>query len=137
MSYSHYERLTAFDATFLEIEDENVHMHVGAISIFEGGALFRADGGIDFARIRRLAAPGIGRHPRFRQRLEHVPLIGHPVWVDDARFNLDYHLRHTAREPGDERQLALAGDVTSSTATALGVVVRRRLVVRRSDWCIA
>jgi len=61
-------------------------MHVGAISIFEGGALFRADGGIDFARIRRLAAPGIGRHPRFRQRLEHVPLIGHPVWVDDAHF---------------------------------------------------
>jgi WS/DGAT/MGAT family acyltransferase len=106
MSYSHYERLTAFDATFLEIEDENVHMHVGAVSIFEGGALFRADGGIDFARIRRLAAPGIGRHPRFRQRLEHVPLIGHPVWVDDARFNLDYHLRHTALpEPGDERQL--------------------------------
>jgi WS/DGAT/MGAT family acyltransferase len=106
MSYSHYERLTAFDATFLELEDENVHMHVGAISIFEGGALFRADGGIDFARIRRLAAPGIGRHPRFRQRLEHVPLLGHPVWVDDARFNLDYHLRHTALpEPGDERQL--------------------------------
>jgi hypothetical protein len=35
-----------------------------------------------------------------------VPLIGHPVWVDDARFNLDYHLRHTALpEPGDERQL--------------------------------
>ncbi|RIL04746.1 MAG: wax ester/triacylglycerol synthase family O-acyltransferase [Proteobacteria bacterium] len=106
MSYSHYERLTALDATFLEIEDENVHMHVGAISIFEGGELLRADGSIDFARIRRISAPAMARNRRFRQRLEHVPLLGHPVWVDDARFNLDYHLRHTALpEPGDERQL--------------------------------
>jgi WS/DGAT/MGAT family acyltransferase len=106
MTYSHYARLTALDATFLEIEDENVHMHVGAISIFEGGELLREDGGLDFRRIRRIAEPGLSRNRRFRQRLETVPLLGHPVWVDDARFNLDYHLRHTALpEPGDERQL--------------------------------
>ena len=106
MSYSHYDRLTAIEATFLDIEDENVHMHVGAISIFEGSELFREDGGLDFARIRRLAAPGLARNRRFRQRLAQVPMLGHPVWVDDARFNLDYHFRHTALpEPGDERQL--------------------------------
>lgn len=106
MSYSHYDRLTALDATFLEIEDENVHMHVGAISIFEGGELFREDGGLDFARVRRIAGTALARNRRFRQRLEVVPLLGHPVWVDDARFNLDYHLRHTALpDPGDERQL--------------------------------
>ena len=106
MSYTHYDRLTAFDATFLDIEDENVHMHVGSLSIFEGGELFRDDGGLDFARIRRLAEPGLARNRRFRQRLERVPMLGHPVWVDDARFNLDYHLRHTALpEPGDLRQL--------------------------------
>jgi len=106
MSYSHYDRLSAIDATFLDIEDENVHMHVGSLSIFEGGELFRDDGGLDFARIRRLAEPGLARNRRFRQRLEQVPMLGHPVWVDDARFNLDYHVRHTALpEPGDLRQL--------------------------------
>jgi len=106
MAYSHYDRLSALDATFLELENENVHMHVGAIAIFDGGPLLGGDGGLDFARIRRLAAPGLARHRRFRQRLEYVPVLGHPVWVDDARFNLDYHLRHTALpEPGDERQL--------------------------------
>jgi diacylglycerol O-acyltransferase / wax synthase len=106
MTYSHYERLSALDATFLELEDENVHMHVGAVAIFAGGPLLRAGDSLDFARIRRLAEPGLARHRRFRQRLEYVPLLGHPVWVDDARFNLDYHLRHTALpEPGDERQL--------------------------------
>ena len=96
MSYSHYDRLTAIDATFLDIENENVDIYVGAISIFEGGELFRDGGGLDFARIRRLAAPGLARNRRFRQRLAQVPMLGHPVWVDDARFNLDYHLRHTA-----------------------------------------
>lgn len=106
MAYSHYDRLSALDATFLDLENENVHMHVGALAIFEGGDLARPDGGIDFARIRRLAGPSITRNQRFRQRLEHVPLLGHPVWVDDARFQLDYHLRHTSLpEPGDERQL--------------------------------
>ena len=106
MAYAHYDRLTAFDATFLEIEDENVHMHVGAISIFEGGELLREDGSLDFARVRRMAGPALGRKRRFRQRLGRVPVLGHPVWVDDERFNLDYHLRHTALpEPGSDRQL--------------------------------
>jgi diacylglycerol O-acyltransferase len=106
MSYAHYVRLSALDATFLEIEDENVHMHVGACAIFETASPTHEDGGLDMARIRRLSGPALSRNRRFRQRLDHVPLVGDPVWVDDPRFNLDYHLRHTALpEPGDERQL--------------------------------
>ena len=131
MSYTHYERLTAIDATFLDIEDENVHMHVGALAIFEGAELLGEDGGLDFARIRRLAAPGLARHRRFRQRLEQVPLVGHPVWVDDARFNLDYHLRHTALPEPGRRAPAQASlrprDVAEArrAQAALGDVVRR------------
>jgi WS/DGAT/MGAT family acyltransferase len=81
-------------------------MHVGAIALFDAKPLSRPDGGLDFERIRRLAGPSLARSGRFRQRLDRVPILGHPVWVDDERFNLDYHLRHTALpEPGDERQL--------------------------------
>ncbi len=106
MTYSHYDRLSALDATFLDLENDSVHMHVGALAIFEGGELVRPGGGIDFARVRRIAGPSITRNQRFRQHLAHVPVLGHPVWVDDARFQLDYHLRHTSLpEPGDERQL--------------------------------
>ena len=106
MAYSHYDRLSALDATFLDLEDENVHMHVGAVAIFEAKPLATDEGGLDMARIRKMAGPALARSQRFRQRLEHIPLLGHPVWVDDARFNLDYHLRHTALPaPGDERQL--------------------------------
>lgn len=115
MAYVHYDRLSALDATFLAIEDENVHMHVGAVAIFDAKPLTRPDGGLDFARIRALAGPVLARSQRFRQRLASVPLVGQPVWVDDEHFQLDYHLRHTALPaPGDERQLKrLAGRLLS------------------------
>jgi WS/DGAT/MGAT family acyltransferase len=35
-----------------------------------------------------------------------VPGFGHPVWIDDDRFNMHFHLRHTRLPaPGDERSL--------------------------------
>ncbi len=81
-------------------------MHVGSVGIFEGGPLLRADGGLDMERIRTFVAPALRRSQRFRQRLESVPVFGRRVWVDDHRFNPDYHLRHTALpEPGDARML--------------------------------
>jgi len=115
MAYAHCERLSALDATFLALEDENVHMHVGAVAIFDAKPLARPDGGLDFARIRAQAGPLLARNQRFRQRLATVPLVGQPVWVDDEHFQLDYHLRHTALPaPGDERQLKrLAGRLLS------------------------
>lgn len=115
MSYTHYDRLSALDATFLALETPNVHMHVGSVNIFDGGRLRTPDGGLDIDRIRALAGPALSRSARFRQRIERIPIIDHPVWVDDENFDLDYHLRHTALpEPGDSRQLKrLAGRIFS------------------------
>ena len=113
MTRSHYERLSAVDASFLAIEDENVPMHVGAVAVFEAGPLARPEGGIDIERIRALVESMLV--PRYRQRIARVPMTDHPVWVDDPRFNLHYHLRHTSLPaPGDERLLKrLAGHVMS------------------------
>jgi diacylglycerol O-acyltransferase len=115
MSYTHYDRLSALDATFLEIESPSVHMHVGSVNLFDAGPLRTPDGGIDIERIRALSDPALRRSARFRQRIERIPNFGHPVWVDDPSFNLDYHLRHTALpEPGSLRQLKrLAGRIFS------------------------
>jgi diacylglycerol O-acyltransferase len=115
MSYVHYDRLSALDASFLALEDASVHMHVGAVGIFEAGPVSRPGGGLDLERIRSFAEPALRQNQRFRQRLERIPLFEHPVWVDDPRFNLDYHLRHTSLpEPGDARQLKrLAGRILS------------------------
>ena len=115
MPYSHADRLTALDASFLELEGPSVHMHVGSVGLFGPGPLVGEDGGLDFERICELAEANLRRAPRFRQKLSQVPLSGHPVWVDDERFNLLYHLRHTSLPvPGDERRLKrLAGRIMS------------------------
>src|SRR5512146_328235 len=115
MSYSHYDRLTALDASFLSLEDHDVHMHVGSVGLFDAAPLTGSDGGLDMQRILATSDAALARHPRFRQKLAWIPLLQDPVWVDDDHFNLSYHVRHTALPPpGDVRQLKrLAGRIMS------------------------
>ncbi len=115
IGYSHHERLSALDDSFLELEDVNSHMHIGAVGLFEAAPMRTSSGGIDFERIQRLMEAGLHRVPRYRQRIARVPWFDHPVWIDDDRFNLAYHLRHThLPRPGDARQLKrLAGRIMS------------------------
>ncbi len=115
MAYTYYDRLSATDATFLAIEDENVHMHVGAVALFERATLARDDGSLDVETLHRFVESALRTMPRFRQKVVQVPLVDERVWVDDERFNLDYHVRHTALPPpSDIRQLKrLAGRILS------------------------
>jgi WS/DGAT/MGAT family acyltransferase len=115
MAYSHYERLTALDGAFLELEDANVSMSVGAVALFEAAPLRSDEGVLDIERICAFVESALQHSPRFRQRLAWTPGFRHPVWIDDARFNLSYHVRHTALPPpGDLRQLKrLAGRIFS------------------------
>jgi WS/DGAT/MGAT family acyltransferase len=115
MAYSHFERLSALDATFLELEDPNVHMHVGAVAIFEAEPLMTPEGSLDIERILSSADSALLANPRFRQRLTYAPLLGHPAWIDDEHFNLRYHIRHSCLPlPGDTRILKrMAGRILS------------------------
>jgi WS/DGAT/MGAT family acyltransferase len=116
MSYTYYERLTALDSLFLEIERPNVHMHVGAIAIFDDCQSLRTpEGALDIERIRSYVAGSIQDAPRFRQKLATVPVIRNPIWIDDSRFKVRYHVRHTALPaPGSLRLLKrLAGRIMS------------------------
>lgn len=103
-----YDRFTALDNSFLVYEDTdpNTPMHVASIALFDAGPLRRRDGGIDIDRIVQHIAARLHKIPRYRQRLAYIPIESRPVWVDDERFNLAYHVRHTALpKPGDIRQL--------------------------------
>jgi diacylglycerol O-acyltransferase len=103
---SHYERLSALDAAFLEIETPSCHMHFAAVLVFEARSLTLPHGGIDFERIRRHLEAGVHYVPRYRQRIEYIPLQHHPVWVDDDAFHINYHVRHAAvPRPGTPEQL--------------------------------
>ncbi len=106
MARVYYERLDDESATALEIENSRRRAHTGMILIFEAGALRTPEGGVDFARIREIVASRLPELPRLRQKLRRVPIEGHPIWVDDPEFELDFHLRHSALpKPGHADQL--------------------------------
>ncbi|MEX1037726.1 MAG: wax ester/triacylglycerol synthase family O-acyltransferase [Acidimicrobiia bacterium] len=113
----HYESLTFLDASFLALETGSLHMHVAGIAIFEADPLSNKSGGVEIDRIRQHINSKLQYIPRYRQRLEWVPYDRRPVWVDDAAFSFDYHVRHTSLpRPGTEQQLkALAGRIMSTS----------------------
>jgi WS/DGAT/MGAT family acyltransferase len=109
MAQEHGDRLSAVDASFLAQEGHTSHMHVGAVLVFEGPPPSYED----FCNQVRGRLHLV---PRYRQKLAVPPLeTGRPLWVDDANFNLEYHIRHTALPaPGSEEQLrALAARIHS------------------------
>ena len=102
-----YDRLTSLDASFLHMERLEFPMHVGALSIFEGAQFFDERGHFRIGEVRDLVQSRLPLLPRFRRRLMSVPYdMGRPIWVDDDRFDITYHVRHTALpKPGSWEQL--------------------------------
>jgi diacylglycerol O-acyltransferase / wax synthase len=96
-------RLSALDASFLYLEGPTTAMHVGGVGVFEPPA-----DGFDHDRLIALIGERIAFVPRYRQRVRWVPgWLANPVWVDDERFDLSYHVRRSALpRPGTEEQLA-------------------------------
>ena len=109
MAQGHKDRLSAVDASFLHQERESSHMHVGAIVILEGPPPTREEFTEHLESRLHLV-------PRYRQKLSFPRFeMGRPFWIDDPRFNIDYHVRHTALPaPGSLEQLrGLAGRIFS------------------------
>jgi diacylglycerol O-acyltransferase len=94
--------MSPLDAGFLDMEDADRHasLAIASVAVFEGPAPCYDE----------CLAAIAGRLPlitRYRQKAVRIPLdLGRPVWVDDPRFDLRYHLRHTALPaPGGDAQL--------------------------------
>jgi diacylglycerol O-acyltransferase / wax synthase len=100
------DRLASLDASFLYMEDATTPMHVGSVLVFEprGGS---ENGSLDYDEVVGIIADRISTSPRYRQVIRHVPgRIAPPVWVDDRRFDITYHVRRAALpRPGDANQL--------------------------------
>src|SRR6185295_9323427 len=82
-------------------------MHIGSLAILEGAPFFDERGRFRLADARHLVSSRLHLIPRFRQRPMDVPFgLGRPVWVDDERFDIGYHVRLTALPaPGSRAQL--------------------------------
>src|SRR5215204_1629526 len=107
------DRLTALDASFLDVETSSAHMHVGWAARFApppGGR------GPSFEQLRDHIARRLWRAPRYRQRLADIPLdLNRPVWVDDDAFEIEHHVR---RAPNAD--LTELTDTVMSTPLARG-----------------
>ncbi|MFJ4657363.1 wax ester/triacylglycerol synthase family O-acyltransferase [Nocardia sp. NPDC088792] len=99
------ERLTGLDASFLYLETDTQLLHVCALLILDPAA-----DGVEFDH--EVFKAELGRRlpliPAMTRRLHAVPLnLDHPVWVQDSRFDLDYHVRRVGLPtPGGHRELA-------------------------------
>ena len=106
MSSYMYDRLSAQDNSFLVVETDHVPMHVAAIGIYKICDLAGPHGGVDIRKLKRALQAQLHRIPRYRQKLQWVPVEQRPVWVDDEHFNIDYHVRHAALpQPGGIEEL--------------------------------
>jgi WS/DGAT/MGAT family acyltransferase len=97
------QRLSGLDAMFFYLETPSTHMHVTGVYVLEVG-----DSGLCFESVRDLVASRLPMAAPFRRRLVEVPFkLHHPMWVEDANFDLDYHVRRACLpSPGGARELA-------------------------------
>jgi len=106
---SFYERLSPQDVSFLYAESATAQMHVGSLALLD-----EADFG--YEDLCDLIDTKLALAPRLRRKLMWVPYgQGRPVWVDDADFDIRYHVRHTGlpQPGGREELLTLFGRVMS------------------------
>jgi len=96
------ERLSPLDVSFLYMETPTTAMHVGGVVVLEP-----PDEGFDYDRLVELISQRIALVPRYRQKVRFIPgRLANPVWVDDADFDVTYHVRRSALpKPGTDAQL--------------------------------
>jgi len=101
----YFEPLTARDAWFLYAERPDTPLDIGTVYVFESES--RVPGGRGALGMEETIAERLHQVPRYRQRVKHVPFnLDHPVWVDDANFDLGQHVRRVLLPPpGSAAQL--------------------------------
>jgi diacylglycerol O-acyltransferase len=96
------ERLRASDLAVLAEETPQTPMHNVTLEVFDPGT-----SGFDYNALLAHIDDRISFVPRYRQRVRRVPgRLANPIWVDDADFDLAYHVRRSALpRPGTLEQL--------------------------------
>jgi diacylglycerol O-acyltransferase / wax synthase len=98
------KQLTGLDVSFLVMETPNTYGHVNGLSIYE-----RPSDDFDpFEVVRERLGIMVGHLEPLRRKLVEVPFeLDRPYWIEDADFDLDYHVRHIGlAPPGADDQLA-------------------------------
>ena len=97
-------QLTGLDAAFLALETANATGHVGGVCMLEPKD---APKPVTLARLTEVLEERLPLVPVLRRKLLNVPLgLDQPYWIDDADFDIEYHIRELALpRPGSYAQL--------------------------------
>lgn len=97
-------RLNGVDALLLYSEAPQIHMHTMKIGILDVSGL---DGGFTFEMFREIAEPRLLALRPLRYQLVNIPFkLHHPMWIENAELDFDYHVRQvTVPAPGGRREL--------------------------------
>jgi diacylglycerol O-acyltransferase len=95
------------DANFLFMERADSPIHISLIALYDQSQ--RKQGATRFQHILQLIESRLSTAPVFQQKIQRVPGdLDYPYWVDDEKFDIDYHVRHLALpKPGDWRQFCI------------------------------
>jgi WS/DGAT/MGAT family acyltransferase len=107
-------RLNGVDALLLYSEAPEIHMHTLKIGVLDVSGL---DGDFTFELFRRGAEPRLRALKPLRYQLVDTPLrLHHPMWIENADIDFDYHLRRiSVPEPGGRRELdRVIGEIAST-----------------------
>src|ERR1700751_6292611 len=95
-------------------ETPEIHMHTLKIGVLDGSGV---EGGFSFELFREVAYPRLLALVPLRFQLVDIPLkLHHPMWVQNADIDLDYHLREArVPAPGGRRELdQVIGEIAST-----------------------
>jgi WS/DGAT/MGAT family acyltransferase len=98
------KQLTGLDVSFLLMETPNTYGHVNGLSIYD-----RPSADFDpFAEVRNRLSIMVGHLEPLRRKVVEVPFeLDRPYWIEDADFDIDFHVRHIGlAPPGAVDQLA-------------------------------
>jgi diacylglycerol O-acyltransferase / wax synthase len=98
------QQLTGLDAAFLALETANATGHVGGVCVLDPAGAPRP---LTLARLTEVLAQRVPLVPVLRRKLLNVPFgLDQPYWIDDADFDIEYHIREIALpRPGSVAQL--------------------------------
>jgi len=108
------KRLNGVDALMLYSETPEIHMHTLKIGVLDVSGV---EGGFSIELLREVGYPRLMALPPLRFQLVDIPLkLHHPMWVQNADIDLDYHLRQArVPAPGGRRELdQLIGEIAST-----------------------
>lgn len=103
------QQLSAQDASFLYQETPATPMHVGSLAILDPST--SAYGPLTLEALIGFYEERLHLMPMARRRIVETPLrLDHPYWIEDAHFDLEYHLRDVGLPaPHDWRALYTLG----------------------------